>query len=95
MRQIKKLNVLADHFLKNAAGEYGGKGEFQLPDNHTAGVKVPKGGSCCANCKYGEMKDDGPHCNNKYWVEWNGGNSRLPVDDPETYCSDWWEQSSK
>lgn len=72
--------------------EYGGEGPFELPDDHVAGVKVPKGGSSCASCRYGEAKDDGPHCTNTYWVAWNGGESRLPVDDPETYCSDWWEE---
>ena len=90
----KKLIVLANNFaIKLAAeekGEYGGKGPFELPDNHKAGMIVPKGGSCCANCKFMEMRKDGPHCTASYWVQWNGGDSRLPVDDPETYCSDFW-----
>lgn len=69
---------------------YGGE-VFDLPESHKAGMKVPKGGSSCANCKFSEMKEDGPHCHSEYWVRWNGGETRLPVDDPETYCSDFWE----
>ena len=94
----KKLIVLAQEFeekLSKSEGEYGGKGPLILPKNHKAGVIVPKGGSCCANCKFGEMKDDGPHCNSPNWQIWNGGESRLPVDDPETYCSDFWEPQEK
>jgi hypothetical protein len=92
MVNLKQLSILSEKFAQDLAdNNYGGKGKFELPPNHIAGVKVPKGGSCCANCKFGEMRDDGPHCNSTYWIEWNGGSSRLPVDDPETYCSDFWE----
>lgn len=89
---MKRLLVVADLFdlkLKKQA-VYGGD-KFALPKNHQAAVVVPKGGSCCANCKYSEMQDGGPHCHNSYFMDWNNGNSRLPVDDPEAYCSDWWE----
>jgi hypothetical protein len=72
-------------------GEYGGKGEFKLPSNHKAGVIVPKGGSCCANCEYFYKEKGELRCGNKYWIKWNGGDDKLPVDDPETYCSDFWE----
>jgi len=69
-------------------GEYGGKGEFQLPGNHKAGMKIPKGGSSCANCKF--LSEDKKNCLNEYWVKWNGGNSKLPVPADE-YCSDWFD----
>lgn len=89
---IKKLaQKLENKYLRKDQSNYGGKGKFSLPTTHIAGMKVPYGGSCCANCKFLEMKDDGPHCKNSYWVEWNGGESRLPVDDPKEYCSDWYE----
>lgn len=91
---FKKLVVLAQEYenhLAETSGQYGGKGPFELPPDHIAGVIVPKGGSCCANCEYLTMKEDGPHCHNTYWTKWNGGDSRLPVDDPETYCSDFWQ----
>jgi hypothetical protein len=95
MNRIKKLIVLADDFEKKIAaetkGEYGGKGPYILPAHHVAGIRVPKGGSSCANCKFGETREGSPHCKSAYWVVWNGGDSRLPVNDPETYCSDFWE----
>jgi hypothetical protein len=69
----------------------GGRGPFILPDTHVAGMRVPKGGSSCANCRFARKLKDGPHCMNTYWITWNGGQSRLPVDDPSTYCSDWYE----
>lgn len=91
----KRVLQLVNQFHKLAAEEetnnYGGKGPFELPADHKAGMKVTHGGSSCANCKFGEMRDDGPHCNNKLWQKWNGNESRLPVDDPLDYCSDWWE----
>ena len=89
---MRKLTILADQFenkLKKIA-EYGGS-KFELPATHKAAMVVPKGGSSCANCQFSEMKEDGPHCNNHYFVQWNSGKSRLPVDDPTTYCSDWFE----
>lgn len=90
--KIKKLaQGFENKYLKRETPNYGGKGKFHLPTNHIAGVIVPKGGSMCGNCKFGDMRDDGPHCTSTYWVEWNGGESRLPVDDPTTFCSDWWE----
>ena len=64
-------------------------GEFVLPPNHQPGMRVPKGGSSCANCKYGEVREDGPHCTNNYFVDWHG-ESKLPAPADE-YCSDWWE----
>lgn len=89
---MRKLLVLAQEFEDKLDSDknYGGKGPFKLPPDHKAGMIVPKGGACCANCKFGEMREDGPHCKSTYWIEWNGGDSRLPVDDPETYCSDFW-----
>lgn len=91
--KTKQLFVLAQKFqqLTNSQekNQYGGC-EFVLPDTHQAGLIVPKGGSNCGNCKFGEMREDGPHCNNEHWIAWNCGESRLPVDDPTTYCSDWW-----
>lgn len=70
-------------------GEYGGKGKFELPSDHKAGMKVPYGGSSCANCKFLRMEEDGPHCEASYFVQWNGGNDKIPTDDPKSYCSDW------
>jgi hypothetical protein len=82
------LQRIEEASKKTQEGEYGGKGEFKLPQNHIAGIKVPKGGSCCANCKF--LGEDKKSCGNKYWIEWNGGNSKLPAPADE-YCSDWFE----
>lgn len=66
----------------------GGRGPLKLPKTHVAGIKVPKGGSCCANCRF--VSADGKECANVFWVEWNGGDTKLP-EPADEYCSDWWE----
>jgi hypothetical protein len=76
------------HKIAVDANNYGGMGEFILPDDHKAGMVVPKGGSSCANCRFAST--DGKHCLNVYWVEWNGGNPAIPAPADE-YCSDWYE----
>jgi hypothetical protein len=70
--------------------EYGG-GPYELPKNHKAGMKVPYGGSCCANCKWWVPKDKSEkyHCINEYYQKWAGTDS-IPYD-PKEYCTDWWE----
>jgi len=57
------------------------------PPNHRPGMKVPRGGSMCANCKY--LGDDSASCTEPNFVEWNGS-ARLPAPADE-YCSDWYE----
>jgi hypothetical protein len=63
----------------------GGKVEAEkaLPANHQLGMKVPKGGSMCANCKYLASPTT---CGNKGWIEWHG-NEKLPHPADE-YCCD-------
>lgn len=69
--------------------EYGG-GEYSLPDNHKAGMRVPNGGSCCSNCKWWVSEDSGKYkCINEYYNKWSGGSS-IPYN-PNEYCTDWWE----
>jgi hypothetical protein len=48
---LKLTNILTEN--------YGGPGEMVLPPNHKAGLKVPKGGSCCANCEYWKEGKEG------------------------------------
>lgn len=69
-------------------GEYGGKGEFELPKDHKAFMPVTKGGSSCKNCKYVDIEKNG--CMNKHYVKWNGDN-KLPNVPLDEICSDWWE----
>lgn len=70
--------------------EYGG-GDYALPKDHKAGLRVPKGGSCCANCEYWVKKDKAEeyHCANTYYQKWAGTDS-IPYA-PDEYCTDWWE----
>jgi hypothetical protein len=63
--------------------------EFSLPEGHAPGMRVPKGGSSCANCRfYGAGK-----CGEPNFVAWSGG-SRIPAPSPDEYCSDWWQPKS-
>ena len=66
---------------------YGGEGEMVLPPNHKAGLKVPKGGSCCANCKWWDAEEK--ICESKYYSDWAGTN-KIPYAADE-YCTNWWE----
>jgi len=62
----------------------------EYPASHEAGMRVPKGGSSCAKCRF--LGRDGKTCDNYYWVEWNNGNNKLPAPADE-YCSDWYESA--
>jgi hypothetical protein len=75
---IKLTTILAE--------QYGG-GEYSLPSEHKAGIKVPKGGACCANCKYWDNSESA--CENKHFYKW-AETDQIPVA-PDEYCSDWWE----
>lgn len=57
------------------------------PEDHKAGMRVPKGGSSCQSCEY--LAGDGKECSNEYFQKWNGSN-KLPAPADE-YCSDWYE----
>jgi hypothetical protein len=59
----------------------------EYPAGHKPGMKVPKGGSMCANCRF--LKDDKVNCGNEYFIAWNGG-PKIPGKIDE-YCSDWYE----
>jgi hypothetical protein len=54
-----------------------------LPPDHQLGMKVPKGGSMCANCDY---LADPQTCGNPGFVKWNGS-GQLPAPADE-YCCD-------
>lgn len=61
------------------------KGPVEYPKDHQPGMRVPRGGSCCANCFYW----DGDDCESKEYRLWNNGSGEIPRD-PDCYCSDWW-----
>jgi hypothetical protein len=66
----------------------GVKTKFALPADHKPGMRVPEGGSMCANCEY--LKDEKKGlCENPHFVAWNGS-AKIPAPIHE-YCSDWYE----
>lgn len=60
--------------------------ERVLPPNHKLGLRVPKGGSMCADCRFLATSKT---CGNPRFVEWNGS-PRLPAPANE-YCCDLYE----
>lgn len=57
------------------------------PADHQPGMKVPQGGSMCANCKF--LGDDRKTCTQEDFVKWNG--SDVIPGEIEEYCSDFYE----
>lgn len=57
------------------------------PSDHQAGMKVPKGGSMCANCDY--LGDDRKTCTEENFIRWNG--SDVIPGEIDAYCSDFYE----
>jgi len=68
-------------------GEYGGEGEFKLPEGHKPILGVPKGGSCCANCRF--VNAEKHTCGEPNYIRWNGG-PKLPDKPLDELCSDWY-----
>jgi hypothetical protein len=62
-------------------------GEADYPPEHEAGMRVPRGGSSCAKCKF--LGRDRTTCTNRYFIRWHGSN-KIPAPINE-YCSDWFE----
>ena len=69
------------------APSYGGKGPFELPADHVAAIQVPKGGACCAKCKFVDVANHA--CLEPNYGNWNGGDSALPELPLDEICSDW------
>jgi hypothetical protein len=70
----------------------GGKvqAEKVLPKDHQLGMRVPKGGSMCGNCRFLASPTE---CGNKGYIQWNGG-AKLPEPANE-YCCDLYEHGTK
>src|ERR1700756_4557488 len=65
-------------------------GNAVYPEDHKAGMRVPKGGSSCAVCEY--LK--GPHeCGNPHFIEWNESPKFEPPSDE--FCCDWFQAAKK
>lgn len=65
-------------------------GDPTYPKGHRFGLKVPKGGSSCAKCRF--LSKDGKHCGSDYFQHWQ---KSLDVEDPslipepaDAYCCD-------
>jgi len=65
------------------------EGPAEYPADHQPGMRVAKGGSMCANCKF--WISEGNKCNNKYWVTWHDGVKEIPYPADE-YCCNWWNE---
>jgi hypothetical protein len=61
--------------------------KVDVPSGHQVGMRVPKGGSSCANCKF--LKP-GLHCGSVLFQKWNGSD-KIPTKAADEYCSDYWE----
>ncbi len=59
------------------------RAEKALPPNHKLGMRVPQGGSMCANCRFLTSPTT---CGNAGFVKWNGG-PKLPAP-ANQYCCD-------
>lgn len=69
------------------------KGEATYDTDHEPGMRVPKGGSSCATCKF--LSSDRKHCSEKHFQKWR---ESLGAEDPsalpypaDEYCTDWYE----
>lgn len=66
----------------------GGKGDLGFSEGHVAAMRVPKGGSCCANCEY--VDKEAHACKNPHYIVWNKGDYKLPDYPLDEICSDWY-----
>lgn len=65
--------------------------EPQYPKDHKPAMRVPHGGSMCANCKYLKDREKGL-CGEPNFVKWNGSD-KIPGKIDE-FCSDWYEPAN-
>jgi hypothetical protein len=61
--------------------------EVYLERDHSPGMRVPRGGSSCANCRFGHVRTN--TCSEPNFVRWNG--SRHIPAPMDSYCSDFWQ----
>ena len=91
MKKVKLYEQFKDFIGKLVNEEYGGPGTYEIPDDHIAGLRVPKGGSSCSSCEY--WNADQQICNSEYYQAWAGTN-KIPYPADE-YCTDWYEPKEK
>ncbi len=66
-------------------------GPVTLPKGHQVGMRVPKGGSMCANCRF--LAKDRKNCTEPNFVRWN--KSPLIPGPVDEYCSDFYMPRTK
>lgn len=89
MTKLKRLATLVMKYAKEAESEYGGKGPFELPADHTAAMVIKSGSFSCAHCEYVDAEKH--ECKNHYYIQWNGDDPKLPDAPLDKICSDWFE----
>jgi hypothetical protein len=82
---LREYPWVHDEMISSEASK---KANFKLPADHKPGMRVPEGGSMCANCEYLKDAEKGL-CGNPHFVKWNGS-AQIPGD-IHAYCSDWYE----
>ena len=63
MGLLKLINI----FFKKAQEL---KGQVNYPADHIPAMVVPKGGSCCANCRF--LNKETKTCMEPNYINWNG-----------------------
>jgi hypothetical protein len=84
---LSEIKAASIQSIADAFHDMEAKGDPTYPADHKAAMRVPKGGSSCASCKY--VSDDGKDCSNTHYQAYNGS-KHLPAPADE-YCSDWYE----
>jgi len=87
-RRVALRLIAQDEGGGDESGQYGGKGPFNLPEDHVAAIQVPKGGSSCQNCRFVDVENHA--CNEPNYITWNGGDPSLPDLPLDEICSDWY-----
>lgn len=68
--------------------------QITFPADHEAGMRVPRGGSMCKNCKF--LADaENRICNEENFIAWDGGEEKPAGSDKipyaiDEYCSDFY-----
>lgn len=90
---MARVRTASDAEVKVEGFKAGGKGDLEFPRDHIAAMRVPKGGSCCKNCKF--VDAEGHACKSAQYYSWNGGEAKLPDYGLDEICSDWYEPAEK
>ena len=80
------MDAVMGAYLSQLAQQGNAKQE-QFPPDHKPAMRVPKGGSNCAKCRF--VGSDLKTCGNPYYQQYYGSNKlKAPADE---FCSDWFE----